>query len=508
MLELPPPSPELRRAFAEYDREVIVNNVKVGCWLGIVLMPAGSVLDYFVYGDRELWGRDVWGVFLQLRLLCSFLIALFMLLVVRPVGRRHPRLLGVMLAMFPSACIALMIYLLDGSASPYYAGLNLVLLVIGFVLHWTLLESVIAVALVMLMYGAACFFHGPIEGRIFANNLYFLVLTGIIVMTGSYVHSRWRFREFALRYEVDRQRRLLESSNQQLSLKTSELELSNTQLNATKGELEKSNQQLSRQKQQLEETLQELKRTQDELITSEKQASLGVWSAGIIHEINNPLNFVRTGLYALRHAEKHLPEAERAEFKEVMADIDDGVRRVHSIVEDLRSYAHPKNETLSLVPLADVTRVALRFCSEGLRGRVEVVERVPDNFLVYAERNKLIQVLTNLLQNSIHALEEKRFDGEAPTIVIEGRCEGDRRLVVVRDNGPGIAPENLEKIFDPFFTTKSPGKGMGLGLGICYRIIQGFGGTIRVRSEPGRFCEFTLDLRATAPAPNGDSDAS
>jgi two-component system sensor histidine kinase PhcS len=117
-------------------------------------------------------------------------------------------------------------------------------------------------------------------------------------------------------------------------------------------------------------------------------------------------------------------------------------------------------------------------------------------------------VLTNLLQNSIHALEEKRFDGEAPTIVIEGRSEGDRRLVVVRDNGPGIAPENLEKIFDPFFTTKSPGKGMGLGLGICYRIIQGFGGTIRVRSEPGRFCEFTLDLRATAPAPNGDSDAS
>ena len=81
----------------------------------------------------------------------------------------------------------------------------------------------------------------------------------------------------------------------------------------------------------------------------------------------------------------------------------------------------------------------------------------------------------------------------------EGREEAGRRLVIVRDNGHGISKENLEKVFDPFFTTKAPGQGMGLGLGICYRIIQGFGGTIRVKSEPGEFCEFTLDLPAHAP---------
>jgi two-component system sensor histidine kinase PhcS len=495
-------TPEFRAAFLANERAERLRTGKVASLLVAVLMPAGITLDFFCY-------RSELNTFLLVRLLCSALALGLWYLHTLSWAERNYKLLGLPIAWLPAAGICWMIHVTDGPTSPYYAGLNLILLAISVVVHWNVRESLLGVAGVLLMYSVTSLPRAePQQLAIIFNNYYFLVLTGIIVVTGNYMFDRLRQGEFAARFEVDRQRRLLEASNQQLSQKTAELELSNAQLNATKGELEKSNQQLSQQKRQLEETLQELKRTQDELITSEKQASLGVWSAGIIHEINNPLNFVRTGLYALRNAEKHLPESERAEFKEVMADIDDGVRRVHSIVEDLRSYAHPKNETLSLVPLADVTRVALRFCSEGLRGRVEVVERVPDNFLVYAERNKLIQVLTNLLQNSIHALEEKRFDGEAPTIVIEGRSEGDRRLVVVRDNGPGIALENQEKIFDPFFTTKAPGEGMGLGLGICYRIIQGFGGTIRMRSEPGQFCEFTLDLRAAAPASTEDFDAS
>jgi two-component system sensor histidine kinase PhcS len=106
-----------------------------------------------------------------------------------------------------------------------------------------------------------------------------------------------------------------------------------------------------------------------------------------------------------------------------------------------------------------------------------------------------------LLQNAIDALGEKTFaGGEKAQIWIEGRVENDRSLIVVRDNGPGIDARNLDKIFDPFFTTKEVGKGMGLGLSICYRIMQGYGGKISVRTEPGQFCEFTLDLPATAEA--------
>ncbi|HLP76211.1 MAG TPA: histidine kinase dimerization/phospho-acceptor domain-containing protein, partial [Candidatus Paceibacterota bacterium] len=199
----------MRQAFAEYDRKVIISNVKIGCLIGVLLMPAGTILDHFVY-------RDQWRYFLELRLLCSALIGAFWAVVVTPFGHKHPRFLGILLAMFPSSFIAWMIYLKEGSESPYYAGLNLVLLVIGFVLHWTVWESFIAVALVMAMYFAACYFHGPISYVAFANNLYFLILTGVIVVTGSFVHSRWRFREFALRFELNKSKNELAESNKKL----------------------------------------------------------------------------------------------------------------------------------------------------------------------------------------------------------------------------------------------------------------------------------------------------
>src|SRR6267378_4445196 len=193
MPEPPSNAQEIRKAFVEYDRRVILNNVKVGCFLGVVLMPAGILLDYFVYRGDLIQ-------FLKLRLLCSALIGLFWIIVISPLGRKHPRKLGVLLAMFPSFFISWMIYATNGSGSPYYAGLNLVLLVVGFVLHWTFSESLVAVSAVMLMYIGACTFHGGLIQQAFVNNLYFLVLTGIIVVTGSYFHSLARFREFELRY--------------------------------------------------------------------------------------------------------------------------------------------------------------------------------------------------------------------------------------------------------------------------------------------------------------------
>ena len=100
----------------------------------------------------------------------------------------------------------------------------------------------------------------------------------------------------------------------------------------------------------------------------------------------------------------------------------------------------------------------------------------------------------NLLQNSLDALRRKSFDGEHATIWIEGSVENGRSTLVVRDNGPGIDAKNLDKIFDPFFTTKDVGEGMGLGLSICYRIVQECEGRISVRTERGKFCEFTLEF--------------
>ena len=96
--------------------------------------------------------------------------------------------------------------------------------------------------------------------------------------------------------------------------------------------------------------------------------------------------------------------------------------------------------------------------------------------------------------------------GKSRQIWIEGRVENERSILSLRDNGPGIDAKHLGKIFDPFFTTKEVGKGMGLGLSICYRIVQGYGGKISVKSEPGKFCEFTLEFPVEGNAAGGQLD--
>ena len=115
---------------------------------------------------------------------------------------------------------------------------------------------------------------------------------------------------------------------------------------------------------------------------------------------------------------------------------------------------------------------------------------------IWANKSKLVQVLVNLLQNSFDALRSKAFENEKPTIRIEGLVENKKSILRLRDNGVGIDPKILDKIFDPFFTTKDVGEGMGLGLSICYRIVEACDGRISVKTEPGKFCEFTLEFPA------------
>lgn len=435
----------------EYDRRVIQNNVQLGCLIGVTLMPVGVVLDYYTYHDSVI-------SFLKLRLLCSLLIGIFWFVVCTPFGRAHPRGLGVLLAMFPSFFIALMIYLEDGAASSYYAGLNLVLLVIGFILYWTLRESLLAVSLVMMMYLTACVLNeGPVVLKDLVNNLYFLALTGVIVVTGSYAHSRWRFREFVTRYELDVRTR------------------------------------------ELEEAIRKLREAEAQLVQQEKMASLGVMSAGIIHEINNPLNFAATGLFTLRKKGKHVAPDQQAAYQEVLTDIEEGINRVKNIVSDLRMFTHPDTESLDDVPVEEVVTSTLRFLASELKDTIQVEQVLTPGLTVRANRNKLIHVLTNLVQNSLDALRRKVTNGEPATIRLEARSEADHVVVVVRDNGPGIALENQPKIFDPFFTTKDVGEGMGLGLSICYRLMQEFGGEIRLDSQPDHYCQFTLVFPVPKP---------
>lgn len=251
---------------------------------------------------------------------------------------------------------------------------------------------------------------------------------------------------------------------------------------------------LSRQNQDLTSAIEQIKDTETQLVQSEKLASLGRMSAGIIHEINNPLNFATTGLFALRNKARNLPDEQRLPFEEILTDVEEGLKRVRNIVSDLRVFTHPETGPPEIVDVAEVVRASLRFLSTEWKEKVRIENNIAPDQVAVANRNKLVHILVNLIQNSLDAMRHKKFVGEEPAIWIEGRVEDGKSIIVVRDNGTGIEQKNLAKIFDPFFTTKDVGEGMGLGLSICHRIVRSYGGHINVRSEPGRFCEFTLDF--------------
>jgi signal transduction histidine kinase len=251
-------------------------------------------------------------------------------------------------------------------------------------------------------------------------------------------------------------------------------------------------QELARQNRILETTIEQLKETEVQLVHSEKLASLGRMSAGIIHEINNPLNFAKTALYVLQIMTESLGEDEKAEFREVLQDMGEGINRISGIVSDLRTFTHPNLTQLEQVPVLEVVNSALRLLSNEWENTVIIVKEIPQNQTIWANRNQIIQVLVNLVQNSLHALGKKHFPETPATIWVQGIENDGESLVIIRDNGEGIISENLHRIFDPFFTTKDVGEGMGLGLSICYRIMKQHGGRIQVQSELGAYSEFRL----------------
>lgn len=236
------------------------------------------------------------------------------------------------------------------------------------------------------------------------------------------------------------------------------------------------------------------------LLRNDKLASLGRMCAGLIHEINNPLNYAAQGLFLLEQTSGNLPDASRGEFQETLDDVKEGVARVVRIVSDLRGFTRgtaDPSQTFELKPLMDKL---LLFFSHEFNGGVTIAVDVPDAITVCGDSNQLVQVLVNLVQNSLDAVRTKHFEaGVSPGISITANPTERQVAIKVRDNGPGIPHDLQGSIFDPFFTTKDVGAGMGLGLTICHRIMTEFGGEIDVRSKPGIFCEFSLKFPAVGP---------
>lgn len=240
----------------------------------------------------------------------------------------------------------------------------------------------------------------------------------------------------------------------------------------------------------LKQTLTELKETQTQLIQSEKTNALEYLSAGILHEINNPLNYTLTALQLARN----IPEANESEMlTEILEDMNEGMCRIKDIVTDLQTFAHPSSvEKQTAFKLASAIKTALNFTSQDANS-VKFTDNSNKEARVIGSKNHIVQVLINLITNALKAIRtvEGIRKGE---ILISSSVKDNRLTLSIRDNGTGIAQEILEKIFDPFFTTRDVGEGMGLGLSVSQTIIKSHNGKLRAQSVAGEWTEFSFDL--------------
>lgn len=249
---------------------------------------------------------------------------------------------------------------------------------------------------------------------------------------------------------------------------------------------------------ELEETNAELRLTQKELIATEKLASLGQLSAGVAHEIGNPLSAIKGYAEVLRRA-SGMDDAKRGE---ILGDVLREVNRVDRIIRTLLDYSRPRKSSPQLVSVNDViTDTAWMIGSQGaLKGIKLTLELSKDKPEIIADPGQLSQVIVNLLLNSRDAVSE---GGE---IAISTAWDEERGAIIcVRDNGEGIPEEIIDRIFDPFFTTKDPGHGTGLGLPVSARIVETFEGVIEVESTEGRGTLFRIIFPAARGYRNAEN---
>jgi two-component system NtrC family sensor kinase len=233
----------------------------------------------------------------------------------------------------------------------------------------------------------------------------------------------------------------------------------------------------------------ELERRQEQLIQSRKIASIGTLTAGIAHEINNPLNNISLILESMLEG---LDEMERDELETLLREAVDQTDRATEIVKNLLEFSRvsrPRVESVNLVELVDKTArlVNSELGAHQIAFKYEVKDTFPD---LQLDKGGLQQVLLNLFMNSIQAMD----NGGHLTVVVGRGHEIDEVRIDVIDDGPGIPAEYLDKIFDPFFTTKKEGVGTGLGLSVSYGIIAKNGGRMEVESEPGKGAQFSIFL--------------
>ncbi len=277
--------------------------------------------------------------------------------------------------------------------------------------------------------------------------------------------------------------------------------------------------------QKLNRALTDLTQAQHQLVQSEKMSSLGLLTAGIAHEINNPINFVSANVNPLRRNlldVREILEAYRAlqtasdlpaslaalkkqekaldldytltEITALLNGIEEGAKRTAEIVQGLRNFARTDENAVKYADIHQGLDSTLTLLANKYRNHIEIVKEYADLPDIECYPGQLNQVFMNILSNAIQAI-----DGSGTITIRTARVGNSKVEIRIRDTGGGMPEEVRKKIFDPFYTTKDVGVGTGLGLSISYGIIEKHGGSIEVDSEPGVGSEFIIRLPLAQP---------
>jgi two-component system sensor histidine kinase PhcS len=415
---------------------------KAGGLTVIVLVLMGVVLDYVVYPAEQ-------ERFAIVRVLTSAAIGLALLSLYTETGKRHVQLISFFWLLLPQAMISWMIYATQGEQSLFYAGLMLTIFAVGILFpagYWQTLAFGLAT---VGLYYIACVVHpgGIQDPSKFQFQLILIFFCALASSIYTYFNEKGRFQLFRLKDEVAHK-----------------------------------NEQLAR-------TNESLAQIKGQLLQQEKMAAIGTLSAGLLHEVNNPVNFC---LMAIEIAMEEPEAKDSPSLQECLVDVKQGMQRIQHIVSDLKTFAYRKpGAAADDVPFLFEKALdsSTRLSAHELRG-VRVTRELPGDTLVLGDEAAIIGVLINLFSNA--ALAMHKAGTVSRQVHVKAQWHDDRLHVNVRDNGPGIAAENLARVFEPFFTTREVGQ--GLGLSISYAVVERHGGTLFAESELGKWTAFNFDL--------------
>jgi len=441
-------SNEYSSGYEKEVREFRLGFSRAGAYTAIVLVLLGIGLDYALYPHMQY-------LFGAARVIVSLLIYCIILILRTKWGQDRTEALAFVWLLLPQIMITWMIAVTEGATSMYSIGLYLAIFASSIALPFNFWHNLVLSLLTFLLYVAACSFHPEsfVLRGVFVINSLFLLFVIVISAVCTYFNERTRFMLFRLKTEV------AENNNQ------------------------------------LEETNKNLAQIKGQMLQQEKMAAIGTLAAGLLHEVNNPVNYC---LMAMNIALEDPVARTSASLNECLVDAKEGMQRVQHIVSDLKTFAYRTSETSAdgtVFLFEKVVDSAIRLVWHESKG-VSITRDMPSDTLVRGDEAAIIGVLINLIGNA--ALAMRAANRTEPAIHLSAAWEDDRLRVTVRDNGPGIPPENLARVFEPFFTTREIGQGLGLGLSISYSVIEQHGGTLVAESAVGEWTKMVFDLPRAA----------